>query len=123
MSNKGQSLVVFVLILPIIFLLISLVFEIGNLLNTQSRFDSEVRSTIAYGLKHINDENIVNVLYNLLNKNLEGEKNIEVSNNTIKINLKYNSINLYKFLSKQKYNIDVTYVGYMENNKIIINKE
>ena len=123
MTNKGQSLVVFVLLLPIIFILITIVWELGNLSIIQSKYENEIKDIITYGLKHQDDPNINQKLNELLDSNLDGTKVVTNENNTIKINVKneYNSI--YKAIFKEKFNIDITYTGYIENEKIIIKKE
>ncbi len=123
MTNKGQSLVVFVLLMPIIFILITIVWELGNLSIIQSKYENEIKDVITYGLNHQDDPNINQKLNELLDSNLDGIKTVTNEENIIKINVKkeYNSI--YKILFKGKFNIDITYVGYKENEKVIIKKE
>ena len=123
MTNKGQSLVVFVILLPVLFILITLVWEIGNLSLTQSKYESEIKDTITYGLKHKEDPEINQKMKDLLDSNIEGEKTITKNENVIKINVKNEYKTIYKPILKEKLDIDITYVGYIENEKIIIKKE
>lgn len=123
MNSKGQSLVAFVLLIPIIFILITLVWEIGNISLLQSKYENEIKEVITYYLKHEEDENILEKTKELLDSNLEGEKEIEITENIIKVHVKkeYNAI--YQAILKSKYSIDITYSGYKENDKIIINRK
>lgn len=122
MNNKGQSLVVFVLILPVLLLLFALIWEIGNLGLTINKYETAIKDTIEYGLNNQNKENLEETLTSLLKANIEGDIQIEI-NNYIKINVtkKYNA--LYNNLFNHKFDIDLTYIGYKENNQIIIKKE
>ena len=123
MTNKGQSLVIFVLLLPIILILISLVWELGNLSYIQNKYESEVKNIIKYGLIHKDETNIEEKLSTLLDANLEGEKNITIENNTITINIKKEYKTIYRMIFKDKLDLDITYTGYTEGNNIIIKKE
>ncbi len=122
MTNKGQSLVIFVLLIPIIFILITLVWELGNLSFVESKYESEIKEAIAYGLRHEN-ENLKEKVTELLDSNIEGEKDIEVSDGKIKIHVKKQYNTIYRAIFKNKFDIDITYTGYKENEKIIIIKE
>ena len=53
MNNKGQSLVIFILILPILLLLFALIWEIGNLGFTINRYETEIKDTINYVLNNL----------------------------------------------------------------------
>ncbi len=117
MNNKGQSLVIFVLILPALLLLITLTFEIGNLNYTVNKYKKEIKQTIEYGLNNIEKENLQAILTNLLKENIKGQINIEINNQIIKINIK-DEISFTK-----KFDINITYIGYKENGKIIIKEE
>lgn len=123
MNNKGQSLVIFVLILPIILLLFALIWEVGNFQLTVSHYENEIKDTIEYGLNHLEDVNLNDKLNGLLKNNIEGDILIDINDNTIKINVtkKYN--HLFNNVFNNKYNIDLTYTGYKNNEKIIIRKE
>lgn len=122
MGNKGQSLVVFVLLLPIIFILFTIIWEFGNLSFQISYYKNEVKSTIRYGLNHLSDDNLEEKLNTLIANNIKEESKIEIKNNTIKINIKTKYENIYSKLLHIS-DIDITYVGYKENNKLIIKEE
>ncbi|MBR3198609.1 MAG: hypothetical protein IKG27_01185 [Bacilli bacterium] len=123
MTNKGQSLVIFVILLPIIFILITLVWELGNLSVVQSKYENETKEAIIYGLTHKDDPEINQKIKELLDSNIEGEKTITFIGETLKINVKNEYKTVYRMIFKDKFDINVTYVGHLENENVIIKKE
>lgn len=123
MGNKGQTLVIFVLILPILLLLFTLIWEVGNLGLTTNKYETEIKDTIEYGLNHLDNENLEEVLTNLLKANLDGDISVEINNQVIKVNVKQKYDALFNNLLNNRFDIDLTYNGYIENEKLIIQKE
>lgn len=123
MGNKGQSLVIFVLILPVLLLLFALIWEVGNLSVTINRYETEIKDTIEYGLNHLNDKNLENVLTDLLKANIEGDIKVEINNQVITVNVKERYDALFNKLFNHRFDVDLTYNGYIENGNMIINKE
>ena len=123
MDSKGQTLVIFVLILPILLLLFALIWEVGNLGLTINKYETEIKDTIEYGLNHLDNENLEEVLTNLLKANLDGDISVEINNQVIKVNVKQKYDALFNNLLNNRFDIDLTYNGYIENNKFIIQKE
>ena len=77
LNNKGQSLVLFVIFLPIILMIIVLVYDIGNALYEKESIDNTNYMVIEYGLDNISliDEND---LISLIEKNTSGLDKIDV---------------------------------------------
>lgn len=123
MDSKGQTLIIFVLILPILLLLFALIWEVGNLSFTINKYEIEIEDTIKYGLNHLDDENLEEVLTNLLKANLDGKISVEINNQAIKVNVKQKYNAMFNNLLNHKFDIDLTYNGYIENKKLIIQKE
>ena len=123
MDSKGQTLIIFVLILPILLLLFALIWEVGNLGFTINKYETEIEDTIKYGLNHLDDENLEEVLTNLLKANLDGKISVEINNQAIKVNVKQKYDAMFNNLLNHKFDIDLTYNGYIENKKLIIQKE
>ena len=123
MDSKGQTLIIFVLILPILLLLFALIWEVGNLGFTINKYETEIEDTIKYGLNHLDDENLEEVLTNLLKANLDGKISVEINNQTIQVNVKQKYNAMFNNLLNHKFDIDLTYNGYIENKKLIIQKE
>ncbi len=122
LNNKGQSLVTVVLLLPLVILIIAAVFDIGNIMITQNKYENEIKNTIQYGLKNSKEPDIEQKIQTLLASNLKGFKEITVDENFIKIHVKDKRNGLFSTISK-KQDIDITYHGTIENGKIIITKE
>lgn len=119
MNNRGQALVIFVLLLPVIFFIMSMVIDFGNFLITKTKAEDEVKDTINYGLKHI-EEIDTNTLQTLLDSNVDGKKEITINDKTIKVKINNQVESIFSII---KYEINVSYIGYLDNEKIIIKKE
>ena len=122
-NNKGQSLVMFVLIIPIFLLILTLVYDVGNAIYEKDRLSNTNYLTIEYGLNNI-DTVTENDLKNLIEQNTSNLKYIYVTieENQIEIKMekdaksiigKMFNINLVKIIShykgkiinNQKYNL------------------
>lgn len=123
LNNKGQSLVMFILILPIILLVFTLVFDVGNAIISRQELDNINYLTIEYGLEHINEEELENRLIEMINTNDSTLKEISVlvKNNKIKVTIKKN-INGILAKKIEILEIKSEYEGYVENNKKIIER-
>ena len=98
LNNKGQSLVVFVILLPILLLFMAFIFELGNITYLKNKYENEIKSTIEYGLKHQEDENLESKLNRLLDENLEGNKEINITESSIEIHITHNPNGIYSEL-------------------------
>lgn len=121
MNNKGQSLVVFILFLPIIFLMMAIIYDLGSLEITKQKTENEIKSAINYGLNNLEEENLKQNLETLLDKNIDGLKTITIDSASIKINVKYTKESIFPNIIKKDYKINITYTGY--NNDKTIKKE
>lgn len=119
LNSKGQSLVVFVVLLPILLLFMAFIFELGNITYLKNKYENEIKSTIEYGLKHQEDENLKSKLNRLLDENLEGNKEISITENSIEIHITHNPNGIYSELFKQQFEISLTYIGQFDTGKII----
>jgi hypothetical protein len=111
-NNKGQSLVMFVLIIPIFLLILTLVYDVGNAIYEKDRLSNTNYLTIEYGLNNI-DTITENDLKNLIEKNTSNLKYIYVTieENQIEIKMekdaksiigKMFNFNLVKIISHYK---------------------
>ena len=80
LNNKGQSLVLFVLLIPILLLIMTLVIDIGNLSYYKQELDNINKLTLDYGLDNIENSNVVNDMISLSKENMPN----------IKIEIKFN---------------------------------
>ncbi len=111
-NNKGQSLVMFVLIIPIFLLILTLVYDVGNAIYEKDRLSNTNYLTIEYGLNNI-DTVTENDLKNLIEQNTSNLKYIYVTieENQIEIKIekdaksiigKMFNFNLLKIISHYK---------------------
>lgn len=121
MNKKGQTLVIFILFLPIIAFLIIMIINKSNMYYDKRNMENVIKEAINYGLNNIEDENIENKMQIFIGKNIECEKEIIIKDKTIKVTLKKTSKELKKILGYK--DIKITYKGYIENEKIKIVKE
>ena len=111
-NNKGQSLVMFILIIPIFLLILTLVYDVGNAIYEKDRLSNTNYLTIEYGLNNI-DTVTENDLKNLIEQNTFNLKYIYVTieENQIEIKIekdaksiigKMFNFNLVKIISHYK---------------------
>ena len=123
MNNKGQALAVFILLLPLIFLLIAIIYDLGSLSLEKQEIENEIKTSIKYGLNNTQDNDINAKINDMLNKNLDGIKIVTINDKTIRINVKDTKESIFPNIIKDKYDINITYNGYIDNGKIKITKE
>lgn len=126
-NNNGQTLVIFVIFLPILIILFALVFDVGSMYMENNKLNNLNIIVLNYGLDNINDEDLKNKLNDLILKN---DKNINKIN--ININIENNSININiskevnstfgNIIGIRKYKINSKYNGILKENKKVITK-
>ena len=121
MNNKGQTLVLFVLILPIIIFIMLLVIDVSNMFITKQELNNINKIVLNYGLDIIEEENIDSKLEELINKNIStNEHTIKIDDGTIEIDLKKE---IKGIITKKKiYEVKSTYKGYIEEDKKVISR-
>lgn len=118
MNSKGQVLVLFVLLFPIIIILFALVIDLGLLSIEKRNISNNVSDAVTYYLNNKEDSDISNKVEKLLNENLDNisidikddEKSVEII-----VSKEYKSI----FNVFLKRNISITYKGIKDTNKVI----
>ena len=125
MNKKGQVLVAFELLLPIMFMLIGLIIDCGYLYIEKRKVDNNIKDALEYGLKHIEEENIEDKVEKQLNLNIKDIKKLDISINDkiIEIKLEKSKKSIFTIVfSKHKYDISSHYKGYIKEEKIVIRK-
>ncbi len=126
MNNKGQSLVLFVLLLPILFLILYMVYEVGMMTLLKTELNNINYLALDYGVNNIEKDNIEDEIKNLILKNKSDIDNImiEVNDNKVIIMLEDkldNRISLIK--NRNLFTVKSKYIGYLEDNKLVIKKD
>lgn len=123
LNNKGQSLVLFVLLLPILLLVMVLVIDVGNVIVKKQEIDNINYLTIDYGLEHFDDIDLESKLENMLVLNNVDFSNVEININDNKIeifiNKKVNGVFVKQF---NIFSLKSRYVGYIKEDKKIIER-
>lgn len=118
MKNKGQVLVLFLILLPVVLLLLLITIEFGKLYIEKIKTTSVIKETITYGLKHINEQEINTTINNLIDVNIQNisDRTIFISEDEIRIKIKQQPMKLFG----KKIELEYNYRGIKQEEKIII---
>ena len=121
-NNKGQVLVMFILLIPILVLLFSFITDIGVVNLNKKEVNSNIKETIRYGLNNMDEPNLENKLTDMLKSNIENIKKIQIniSTNKIEIILNVEVKGIFNTFDKNIYKLKSDYIGTKEENKIKI---
>ena len=100
--------------LCLIFILIMIIVEVGNLGILKSKDESEIKRAISYGFRHLSDDDVFDNMYKLISKNTDGTASVSYDGNLIKVSFKEDNVGIIL----KKFDIDVTYVGDVNSKKI-----
>ncbi len=118
LNNKGQVLVCFVIMIPILFFIISLILNIGLYNLEKRKITNTLKDTLKYGLEHIDNDNISDKMKSLISANTSiplSSIDIIVDNGYIKISVdkKYDGVMNFK-----NDEINVSLIGNVDNKNI-----
>lgn len=121
LNNRGQTLVLFVMLLPIMFLVMVLVFDIGKCMLEKQKLNSISSMAVSYGIEHSNDDDIENKINELIILNCK-----DVSNIVIDVNDDYISVDLSEgvkgifgsLVGKSSFKVRSYYIGNINDKKI-----
>ena len=124
LNNRGQSLVIFIVMIPIFLLLMILIYDMGNLAYERHELDSINKIVIDYGLDNINNLDLVKEMYSLAKSNNDKiNYKIQFKNNKLYINSKYYVKGVFtKILNVDGYMLKSSYRGYIDNDKHVIER-
>ena len=125
LNNKGQSLILFVLMLPVLLFVMILVIDMGNLMVEKQKLNNINYIMIDYGLSNLTNEDLEEYIYNYLKLNDEKIDKIKVSktDNDITINLgKKESSMLGHILNLKEVEIISSYKGSIIDDKKVIER-
>lgn len=121
MNNKGQSLVLFILLIPILIGIITLVCDCGRVYLCKVEQENISAIALEYGLDNDKSLDKVNTILRL---NL-GDSNYSVTEDNDKISIKIKGevkgifSRLFGFF---KFEVETTTKGFIENDKVVIEK-
>ena len=126
LNNHGQTLIMFVILLPIMLVLLALVVDISYMYREKNKLENTTKTIIKELYYHKQDDDIKNKVVNLYKKN-----KINIDNVTIKITDDYFIVNnnyeidsiFGKIIGLKKYKVKVSFKGYMIEDQIKFTKE
>lgn len=124
LNHKGQTLILFVLLLPFLLLVLGFLVDIGYLHIQKRKLDTTINDTLTYGVKHIETEELETKLVKLLQLNLTNieKKEILIQENRITIIVTKKIEHIFPFLGTEE-NITIQKSAWKEQNQIRIIKE
>lgn len=117
MNNKGQSLVTFVLVIPIAVLIFMMIYDIGSMVLLKSELNNINYLAIDYGLSNINEEDVNEKIKSLIVKNKSKIDNISINIEDNKIYIILEDSIDTKISLKKIFKVKSSYVGYFDNDK------
>ena len=115
MNKKGQTLVVFVLFLPVLVIVITMIINKSNMYYDKRNMENIAKEAINYGLSNIEDENIEDKIKIFISKNIDCEKEVKIEDGEIRVTLKKENKTIKKILGYG--NKKIKYKGKIEDNK------
>lgn len=125
LNNKGQSLILFILMFPVLILIFILVIDIGNVIVLKQELDNINNVVLDYGLDNLDMVDLDKKLDNLvkLNNNEIDSVNILIEEDKIYIKLVENIDGMFsQFIDFSIFNVKSSFVGYIYNNEKRIEK-
>ena len=124
MNKKGQVLVAFILMIPIILMLSICIVDVGFQSIEIRRIDNTVRNSVKYGIKNLDKENTESIMKSLIMDNLRNIDDaiitVDVDNNYAKATVTVKYKGLINITNKT---IKLGYYANIKDDKIEINKE
>lgn len=125
MNRKGQVLVMFIILLPIFFIVMTLLVDIGNLILTNNEINDVSYIVLEHCLDNIDEEDIIDTSKELLKLNNK-ELNIEsfkIENNRVYLNVSYQVKGIISNIINIKlFDINNKYEAYIKDGKKIIER-
>ncbi len=121
LNHRGQTLVFFVLLLPVLLLVLGFLIDIGNLHIQKRKVDHAITNALEYGIEHRDDLTLETDIRKLLILNLKtvDQLNIIITEDYITISITKKIEPIFPFLySKEDTNITIQ-KRISENRKII----
>ena len=124
MNNKGQVLVAFILMIPIILLMCVAITDVGLMNIENRRVNNTVRNSVKYGINNLDKTNIKDTMKSLIMDNLKNVDSIsidvDIDNSYAKATVKVKYKGLINITNRD---ITSSYYANISDGKVTINKE
>ena len=116
MNNKGQSLVIFIIIIPVIFIVFSFLYDYAYIINSQNKYENVTRTILNSTLE---EDKIVD-LYKQNGYKVEDFKH-KKENDKVYIQNSYKIKSVFgNIVNLKNYTVSINYIVINSNNGIII---
>ena len=123
MDNKGQTLVIFIIVLPLLILAMAFIVDTGLMIINKSKLDSTSKVIIDKYYDYEGDIDLIVEEY-LKNNNINYQSYKVVRNNNFMIDIKSKVESIFgKVIGLKEYEIESKIMGYKENDKIKFKNE
>lgn len=123
LNNKGQSLVLFVLIIPVILLILVLIVDMGNAMVKKNELDNVCYLAMDYAISNELDSDLYEKIINLVKRNLDDVSSINIDFSgdifNITVKRKINGIISEKLILTE---ISSSYNGYVVDDRKVIER-
>lgn len=127
LNEKGQSLALFVIFLPVIMMIGTLVIDIGLANYNKHKLDEISKSVLDYGLNNIDNDpysNMVDLIYQNDSDIDSYEIDMDLDNRKIKLVIKKATKGVFgSIIGKEIYKEESSYVGYFKEENIVIERD
>lgn len=127
LNNKGQSLAIFVIFVPVFIMIGTFVVDVSFAKYNERRLDNLNKQVINYGLKHIDEEpydNMVDLIYQNDSDIDSYEININNETKEISVTLSKSTKGFFgSIVGKEIYNEKSSLKGYIKDDEKIIEKK
>ena len=124
MNNKGQVLVAFILMIPIILLMCVAITDVGLMNIENRRVNNTVRNSVKYGINNLDKTNIKDTMKSLIMDNLKNVDSVsidvDIDNSYAKATVKVKYKGLINITNRD---ITSSYYANISDGKVTINKE
>ena len=120
LNNKGQTLVMFIVIITILISIMVLVIDLSSSFTKKQELNNVNKLVIEYGLDNLDQENLESDLTSYITMNAKDLSNVKVTveNNTINVTTKaYIDGIISKALNIDGFEIVSTYQGYLSGEE------
>lgn len=125
MNNRGQTLALFIILIPVLLLFAAFVIDSGVMVRENTKLNSVTKLIIDETIDEINDPKINDKIKNLYIRNgIPTDKVIiKIKDNKLTISNEYVKTSMFGYIiDNYEYKVKIKLTGYKENDKIIIEK-
>ncbi len=119
MNNKGQTLVLFVALIPVMLILFAFIFDSSYIARKNSELEGIAKSSLRNVMENNNSWNEIKKVIKKNDKNIEI---IEMTDNEIHLTNKIEPI-FGKIIGFDKYSLEIDLVGTYQNGKLLIEEK